>query len=589
LKFTVKGRPTLIVRTTGKIYTISSRYAVSLDPTDIYNRKSRARTVENDPFKMYQPAAFSQQKNAASEANHAPVRESSPLFVTDSREPTPEAVDPPAFDSQDPMALMRWKKQQKEKTAAKEAASKLLAAAANVKHLASSATKEKEKQENRSKLSRKATDYGKSTPDAPLSKKFEPSRDVLQEYRSGNPIPLTSARNANGTSINASIPSRPALNTSRKPPAPANTSRTGVHPVKRPSIGSAGVTQRAPTNKVGEPKTSAVDAKFHRRETAVSEATTSKQSKTLSSASVSRADAKPPVRSHKKKVPQDVEPYKNRIIEQKEIIAEKQKDIEDKERLIESLQSEIQQLRSDNRHLQKTARDSNQNKELLELTQTDLDEARTEIRKLKHQVKMARASRTLDPNDSELEAREEEEAERRARSEEAKENEIASLRAQVTELTERLGLKENPYPGYKFIHKNFIDAPLVNSKHSKHRKPPKRGKSSKNGHRRYPVIMVEGGGKQLDITSDSDDGITAVSDEESSEGGSSGDPGSQSSDDNSKPLTKNQRQLKKFDQMVGLPRNPIPTHISGMLAYRDGTRVSHQSYLDVWERTTSLH
>jgi len=54
---------------------------------------------------------------------------------------------------------------------------------------------------------------------------------------------------------------------------------------------------------------------------------------------------------------QDVQPYKNRIMEQKENIAEKQKIIEDKERLTESLESEIQQLRSDNRRLQKTACD----------------------------------------------------------------------------------------------------------------------------------------------------------------------------------------------------------------------------------------
>ncbi|MCJ1283902.1 hypothetical protein MMC26_003233 [Xylographa opegraphella] len=122
--------------------------------------------------------------------------------------------------------------------------------------------------------------------------------------------------------------------------------------------------------------------------------------------------------------------------------------------------------------------------------------------------------------------------------------ELSNLRGEVSALRNLLAAKDKSYPNYDFVHRNLYLAPLVMCG---------RPKTVSVGRGRPP--------KSTPSNTESDTGmnISAHNEEYTDEA-------------ENYDMTKNERALRAFDKALGLPQNPIPVRIDGMLAYRDGTR-----------------
>ncbi|MCJ1475288.1 hypothetical protein MMC13_003950 [Lambiella insularis] len=127
-----------------------------------------------------------------------------------------------------------------------------------------------------------------------------------------------------------------------------------------------------------------------------------------------------------------------------------------------------------------------------------------------------------------------------------KDIELSNLRAEVAALRNSIAAKESAYPGLEFVHHNLFMAPLVRAP----RADPMPG--WRRERHRKATTPVAGANSDAD-TSQSEYGQADSSTEDTTS-------------------TRSEKRERKFDVMLGLPKNPIATLVNGKLAYRDGTR-----------------
>ncbi|MCJ1403457.1 hypothetical protein MMC11_006680 [Xylographa trunciseda] len=123
--------------------------------------------------------------------------------------------------------------------------------------------------------------------------------------------------------------------------------------------------------------------------------------------------------------------------------------------------------------------------------------------------------------------------------------ELANLRSEVSALRSLVTAKDQPYSEYAFVHRNLLAAPLF-----------LRG--------RERTVSTSGRGspsKSASSPTDSDTGTNCLEHVERNK-----------EKEEDTHLTMNEKAVREFDKAVGLPQNPIPVRVDGMLAYRDGTR-----------------
>ncbi|MCJ1389223.1 hypothetical protein MMC18_002079 [Xylographa bjoerkii] len=214
-------------------------------------------------------------------------------------------------------------------------------------------------------------------------------------------------------------------------------------------------------------------------------------------------------------------------------IAEYQKELQRKDSKIRDLGAEIDRAKFEHRlGLRKS-------KQQLAGLKTELEEshkaaivAQTKFRELR--LKMERTPRPLSANEPSTVCA----------TQDATNIELSNLRSEVSALRSLMSAKGKPYPKYEFVHRNLFLAPLVLYGGA--------NTVSKRGRGRPP--------KSISSLTGSDAGMNSSGyDEEHKE----------EEDTN---LTRNERALREFDKAIGLPENPIPVRVDGMLAYRDGTR-----------------
>ncbi|MCJ1435495.1 hypothetical protein MMC27_004869 [Xylographa pallens] len=122
--------------------------------------------------------------------------------------------------------------------------------------------------------------------------------------------------------------------------------------------------------------------------------------------------------------------------------------------------------------------------------------------------------------------------------------ELSNLRSEVSALRSLIAAKDNPYSMCDFVHRNLFLAPLVL--------------------RKTVRTVSRGRGRPPKTTSSFTDSDAETNLSEDNE--------EHTEEEEDINLTRNERALRAFDKAIGLPQNPIPIRVDGMLAYRDGTR-----------------
>ncbi|MCJ1415811.1 hypothetical protein MMC32_002144 [Xylographa parallela] len=125
--------------------------------------------------------------------------------------------------------------------------------------------------------------------------------------------------------------------------------------------------------------------------------------------------------------------------------------------------------------------------------------------------------------------------------------ELANLRSEVSALRSLIAAKDKPSPICDFAHRNLFSAPQVL--------------------RETVRTILRGPGRQPKTTSSFAESYAGANLSEDNE--------EHTDKEEDINLTRNERALRAFDEAIGLPQNPIPVRVDGMLAYRDGTRDSN--------------
>ena len=227
----------------------------------------------------------------------------------------------------------------------------------------------------------------------------------------------------------------------------------------------------------------------------------------------------------------------------------------------------------------------------LQEKELQLQQARDEIGKLKEQH-----SKALEEKETELQhtraAMDQLREENEARNTNEQGHELADIRDEVAALKDRLALAERPddewikylptttnfYEAAPHIHPNVVafdrDSKLKEIENRPSRKQTfgKRLSNVRKERGLYPhylsekqpakepsparvavtVVMSSGGGRVLEVE-DQDSSVLCESSDES--------------------LSGNEKAMRVFDEMMAVPKNPIPCLVDNQLAWRDGTRV----------------
>ena len=145
--------------------------------------------------------------------------------------------------------------------------------------------------------------------------------------------------------------------------------------------------------------------------------------------------------------------------------------------------------------------------------------------------------------------------------------EVLKLQNELAELRYTIAAKGNRYLDHEFVHKNLCAAPLILAPRVSI--APRRGRPPRKVR---PAVHDLRPGMWEDVSQDDKED----QDEGTNQEGKETQPTDNDDEGNQTviELTRNERTLLKFDQMIGLPKNPIPQRVDGLLAFRDGTRVT---------------
>ncbi|MCJ1379069.1 hypothetical protein MMC17_002169 [Xylographa soralifera] len=203
-------------------------------------------------------------------------------------------------------------------------------------------------------------------------------------------------------------------------------------------------------------------------------------------------------------------------------IAEYQAELQRKNAKIQDLSTEVEREKSSPRlSLRKAKQQIASLKGDLEESQRAARRAQTKVRELRS--KMERMPRPISDNVPAT----------ASATQDVTNIELSNLRSEVSALRSLVAAKDKPHPKYEFVHRNLFLAPLVLCERPRTVSERSRGRPPKS--------------TSSHTESDEDE-------EEATN------------------LTRNERALRKFDKAIGLPQDPIPVRVDGMLAYRDGTR-----------------
>lgn len=271
-----------------------------------------------------------------------------------------------------------------------------------------------------------------------------------------------------------------------------------------------------------------------------------------------------------------IENFKGTIKKLQDKISQKREIISEKDESIEKLRGEVKKVK------QLQIRSSGLEQDLKKANE-DVTAAKAKIEKLKAQLAAAHGDLR---NAQDKIVQQEALLDHPAPTQTDVETEAANLRdenAALRKTVAALRALNNPFPKHKFTHPNLFASPLVVLP-----KPPKASRSQ------VSAAPTREYGRSTRIIPESS------SDEEESEEGSVYREGTSDVKSQRKPrkvkhvereeaseedqeegkvteeeagITKNQRGMQALDEWLGMPANPKPIRVDGVLAYRDGTRV----------------